>query len=286
MWELTQGQPWLVNALAYEVTYKLENGRDRANPITPDMVIKAKNNIILRRETHLDQLVHKLEDKRVRDVIKPMLQGGNLDDSVRQDDIQYVLDLGLIRRIRPDGLVISNPIYQEIIPRELNYVMQLNFESRERTAWYVGGNGRLDINKLLTAFQQFFRENSEHWMGRFDYREAGPQLLMQAFLQRIVNGGGRVEREYGLGRRRTDLALFWSYEEGTQTAVIELKLWRKGLEQTIKQGLTQTADYMDKIGIADGHLVIFDRREDINWDEKIFREEREYEGKQITVWGM
>ena len=286
MWELTQGQPWLVNALAYEVTYKLENGRDRTNPITPDMVIKAKNNIILRRETHLDQLVHKLEDKRVRDVIKPMLQGDNLDESVRQDDIQYVLDLGLIRRIRPDGLVISNPIYQEIIPRELNYVMQLNFESEQRTAWYVMENGRLDINKLLTAFQQFFRENSEHWMGRFDYREAGPQLLMQAFLQRIVNGGGRVEREYGLGRRRTDLALFWSYEGGTQTAVIELKLWRKSLEQTIKQGVEQTADYMDKIGIVDGHLVIFDRREDVNWDKKIFREEREHEGKKITIWGM
>ncbi|MCG5500805.1 hypothetical protein [Ectothiorhodospira lacustris] len=35
--------------------------------------------------------------------------------------------------------------------------------------------------------------------------EASPQLLMQAFLQRFVNGGGRITREYGLGRKRTDL---------------------------------------------------------------------------------
>jgi len=222
----------------------------------------------------------------VRRVISPILQGASLSEAVRQDDIQYVLDLGLIRRIRPDGMVIANPIYREIIPRELSYITQLNLESLERTAWYVGEDGRLDLNKLLTAFQQFFREHSEHWVERFDYKEAGPQLLIQAFLQRIVNGGGRVEREYGLGRRRTDLALFWPYDRGMQTAVVELKLWRKSLEQTIERGLGQTADYMDKIGTSAGHLIIFDRRPDVSWDEKIFREEREHEGKRIVVWGM
>lgn len=50
---------------------------------------------------------------------------------------------------------------------------------------------------LLAAFQAFFRE---HWVTRFGYQEAGPQLLLQAFLQRIVNNDGRIEREYGLGR--------------------------------------------------------------------------------------
>jgi len=285
MWELTQGQPWLVNALAYEITYKLENGRDHTNHITAEMVFQAKENIILRRETHLDQLVHKLEDERVRRVISPILAGDTEPGLIPTDDIMYVRDLGLIRNEQGGHhLKIANPIYQEIIPRELTFGAQMTIT--HETLWYVEENGRLDLHKLLAAFQQFFREHSEHWVERFDYKEAGPQLLMQAFLQRIVNGGGRVAREYGLGRRRTDLALFWPYEEGTQTAVIELKLWRKSLKQTIKQGLTQTADYMDKIGTTDGHLIIFDRRKDVNWDEKIFCEEREYEGKQIVIWGM
>ena len=65
------------------------------------------------------------------------------------------------------------------------------------------------VGELLAAFQTFFREHSEHWVERFQYREAGPQLLLQAFLQRIVNGGGRIEREYGLGRMRTDLLIVW-----------------------------------------------------------------------------
>ena len=46
------------------------------------------------------------------------------------------------------------------------------------------------LARLDDAFQTFFREHSEHWLGRFDYQEAGPQLLLQAYLQRIVNGAG------------------------------------------------------------------------------------------------
>lgn len=281
-WELTQGQPWLVNALAYEVTEKM--GRDRTAAITPDMIITAKENLIQRRETHLDQLIDKLKEERVRRVISPILEGDTAPENIPTDDILYLRDLGLIRGEPGSHLMIANPIYQEIIPRELTFSTQLTIT--HQSAWYVENDGRLDLNKLLAAFQQFFREHSEHWVERFDYKEAGPQLLLQAFLQRIVNGGGRVEREYGLGRQRTDLALFWTYEGGQQKAVIELKLWRKSLEQTIVQGLEQTAAYMDKIGTADGHLVIFDRRPEISWDEKIFREERGYNGRSIIIWGM
>ncbi|WP_449571526.1 hypothetical protein [Methanospirillum sp.] len=61
-------------------------------------------------------------------------------------------------------------------------------------------DGRLDTRYLFTAFQQFYRENSGIWLEIAQYREAGPQLLLMAFLQRVVNGGGRIEREYGLGR--------------------------------------------------------------------------------------
>ncbi|MBT8419745.1 MAG: hypothetical protein KJO08_02670 [Gammaproteobacteria bacterium] len=111
-----------------------------------------------------------------------------------EDDQLYVQDLGLIRT-RPQ-IEIANPIYREIIPRSLTWTTQTRI--LQETAWYIKENGRLDFPKLLDGFQQFFRENSEIWIGRFVYQEAGPQLLMQSFLQRIVNGGGRIDREYGL----------------------------------------------------------------------------------------
>ena len=140
--------------------------------------------------------------------------------------------------------------------------------------------------KLLSAFQAFFREHSEHWVGRFDYREAGPQLLLQAFLQRVVNGGGRIEREYGLGRGRTDLLIVWPHGGRTRRFVVECKLLRRSLERTIRDGLEQTAAYVDRCGAEAGHLVIFDRAADRSWDEKVFRRREAGGGLEIDVWGM
>jgi hypothetical protein len=285
VWHLTQGQPWLVNALAYETCFKMEPGLNRTQPITADMITEAKERLVLARETHIDQLVDKLKEPRVRRVISPMLQGTELERAVSQDDIQYVIDLGLVQR-NDAGLQIANPIYREVIPRELGYITQLNFESTVQPTWYITPDGRLEMDKLLAAFQQFFREHSDSWVERFDYREAGPQLLMQAFLQRIVNGGGRVEREYGLGRRRTDLLVIWPYPGGEQRVVIELKLLYKSLEETIADGLKQTWDYLDRSGAEAGHLLVFDRRKKRSWAEKLFVREEEYQGTTIKVWGM
>lgn len=281
-WELTEGQPWLVNALGYEVCFEMEAGRDRAVPVTEEMMEEARERMILRRETHLDQLVDKLGEERVRRVIEPILAGETQPARLPDDDVQYVRDLGLIST--DDQLRIANRIYQEVIPRALTYTTQLTIT--QRPSWYVRPDGTLDVDKLLAAFQEFFREHSEHWLERFDYKEAGPQLLMQAFLQRIVNGGGRVEREYGLGRKRTDLLVRWPYDGGEQRVVIELKIRRGRLERVIEEGLEQTWGYVDRCGAEEAHLVILDRDTGKAWEEKIFRREEEYRGHEITVWGM
>ena len=115
---------------------------------------------------------------------------------------------------------------------------------------------------------------------------AGPQLLMQAFLQRIVNGGGRVDREYGLGRRRTDLLVVWNHPAGVQRVVIELKLLRGSLEATLHEGLAQTWEYTGRCGAEAAHLVIFDRTPGRSWDERIWQRAESYRGLPITVWGM
>jgi hypothetical protein len=209
VWDLTQGQPWLVNALAYEACFQIKAGRDRHRPITTEQIAVAKENLILRRETHLDQLADKLREERVRRVIEPLLIGQDSALDLPLDDIDYVRDLGLVALDKP--LRIANPIYREVIPRQLT--ASTEEMTVQESAWYVQPDHRLDMNKLLAAFQQFFREHAEPWIERFQYKEAGPQLLLQAFLQRIVNGGGRIDREYGLGRRRTDLLLHWPLDQ-------------------------------------------------------------------------
>jgi hypothetical protein len=223
----------------------------------------------------------------------PLLAGVQDPRLIPEDDVQYVADLGIVTT---EGHIdIANPVYREIIPRELTYSTQLTIS--HQTQWYIKPDGRLNLNKLLSAFQEFFREHSEHWMERFAYREAGPQLLLQAFLQRIVNSGGRVEREYGLGRMRTDLLVVWPLgkEKGrmnetadhpVQKAVIELKILYKSLERTISDGLAQTWEYVDRSGAEEAHLVIFDRRPGVSWEQKIFQRSEMWEGHFITVWGM
>ena len=306
VWEQTQGQPWLVNALCAEACFDNKAGRDRSQTITADHIFVAQEELILSRRTHLDQLAHKLEEERVRRVIEPLLSGANPTDSAVSDigfqrDIDYVRDLGLIAA--DNGIRMANPIYAEVVPRELTAAAQTRLAVQ--AAWYVKADGDLDMDKLLAAFQAFFREHSEHWLGRFDYREAGPQLILQAYLQRIVNGGGRIEREYGLGRGATDLLVLWPHQEGLPSDlwhrfVVECKVLRdgdhRGLDGTIKQGLEQTLGYMDKCGSGDGHLVVFDRtgeeqgalskKEGKRWEDRTFRREEGRDGRRVVVWGM
>ncbi len=284
VWRLTQGQPWLVNALAYQACFRNKAGRERSRPITAAAISDAREQLILRRETHLDQLTDKLQEERVRRVVEPLLSGAESTAAMPQDDVEYVRDLGLLRRQGP--IVIANPIYQEVIPRDLTYTTQEYLA--QDPAWYIDADGRLRLDDLLPAFQAFFREHSEHWVERFQYKEAGPQLLLQAFLQRIVNSGGRIEREYGLGRMRTDLLIVWPVpgDASVQRVVIECKLLHKSLEQTIIAGLEQTRAYMDRCAASEGHLVIFDRTAGVSWDDKIFRREEDVGDAKITVWGM
>ena len=282
VWDATRGQPWLVNALAEQARRRVP---DRREEISAQDILEAREALILRRDTHLDQLTDKLQEPRVRRVIGPLLSDTDRRSVVPEDDLLYVRDLGLITRKSP--VRIANPIYREVIPRTLTWTTQERME--QETSWYVTEDGGLDLEALLRAFQQYFREHSEHWMERFAYREAGPQLLLQAFLQRIVNAGGRIEREYGQGRRRVDLIVVWGRgpdPAGQQRAVIECKVVHRGLDRTIREGLEQTRATMDLSGAAEGHLIVFDRDWGRSWDEKVFCETRTDGGRPVTVWGM
>ncbi len=289
VWTQTQGQPWLVNALCADACFDHPAGRDRSRAITAADILDARERLIRSRRTHLDQLAHKLQEERVRRVVEPMLSGSD-EPGYHLHDLDYVRDLGLVARASPPR--IANPIYAEVVPRELGYVLQDSLD--QEVAWYVNADGGLNLDKLLAAFQAFFRAHSEHWLERFAYREAGPQLILQAFLHRLVNGGGRIEREYGLGRGRTDLLILWPAGDGAPEAwsrfVIECKVLhagrRRSLDGVIATGVEQTLRYLDRCGGEAGHLVVFDRTEGTSWEEKVFRREVRRDGRTIIVWGM
>ncbi len=287
VWTQTRGQPWLVNALAYGACFDNKALRnDRSLPVTAADVAAVREDLILRRVTHLDYLADKLREERVRRVIEPLLTGGQRRASAR--DVEYTRDLGLIARDAPR---VANPIYAEVIPRELTWVAQDELD--QDAAPFVQADGRLDVALLLAEFQSFFRRHSEHWRNRFAYEEAWPQLLLQAFLQRVVNGGGRIEREYALGSGRVDLLIVWPVADRgpaqrVQEVAVECKVVRDrdGLERTITEGVKQTARYVERCGAEAGHLVVIDCRENRSWEEKIFHQRRGEGPAPVDVWGM
>ncbi len=288
VYKYTGGQPWLVNALAYQVCFKMKVNRDRTIAITADMIREAKEQLILSRQTHLDQLSDKLKEERVRKVIEPIIIGEHSTGTI--EDKEYCLDLGLLS-LKNKELVISNDIYKEIIPRELTNVMQTNFESVLKPDW-VNKDESINIETLMQMFTQFWRENSEIWLPEIrGYVEAAPHLVFQAFLQRVGNGHGCINREFGFGTKRADLYLQWKSPVGEQRIVFELKLHSKHttLTKVKEDGLVQTAEYADKCNATESHLIIFDRRENIPWDEKIWNNEEKStcgHPHKIKIWGL
>ncbi len=291
VWTQTRGQPWLVNALAHGTCFKNPALRqDRTRTVTADDVAAAREDLIVNRVTHLDYLADKLREDRVRRVIEPMLSGTDRH-AFTDRDVGYARDLGLVARDAP--LRVANPIYAEALPRELAWVAQETLDLSPPR--YVRADGSLDAELLMQEFQGFFRRHAEHWRNRFAYEEAWPQLLLQAYLQRVVNGGGRIEREYALGSGRVDLLIVWPLADRVQEFVVECKVVRArdGLERVVDRGVEQTAAYVDRCAAEAGHLIVIDRRENRSWEEKVFhlrrratQPRRDGGAVPVDVWGM
>ena len=271
----TQGQPWLVNALARECVEKLLANTYSVS-ITEKLIDQAAESIMMRRDTHIDSLLERLKEERVKKVIQPVLLG-SLDYNLTDDDTTYCIDLGIIKS-ESGKLLPSNPIYREVIIRTLTLTSQHQIEGLYDNIW-VDSNGNLKLNALLKSFQQFWRENSDIWVEKYQYKEAAPHLILQAFLQRVINGGGHIDREYATGKKRMDLCVHF----GNKQYPIEIKLWYG--EKTIPEGIGQLSSYMEILGEKEGWLVIFDRNPEKAWDEKIYWEKREHGNLQLNIVG-
>ena len=281
IWELTRGQPWLVNALCKKCVWQL---CPKGESVESRHIEEARELLIQERAVHLDSLAERLRDARLKHIVQTIITGESDPTLTDGDDFRLAMDLGLVS-MENGSPVISNPIYRETIARVLSQGMQDAIPAPE-FRWQKS-DGTLDMETLLKEFQRFWRRHADLWEAKADYTEAFPHLLLMAFLQRVVNGGGRIEREYAAGRGRMDLAVLY----GGRWSIIEIKLVRlgEGHEATVEEGLVQINRYRALVDPkAASFLLVFDRTPSgraLPWDRRLSWDLRETAGGKVTIVG-
>lgn len=281
-WYWTEGQPWLVNALAYEIIVEQLNN-NYSNVITNINMDQAAETLIQRRDTHIDSLLERLNEPRVIEVMDSVFAGADSTVPVNSDDRQYCIDLGLVVKDNDHFLRPSNKIYQEVIFRVITDQIHHILPKKFLICKWVDGKVLL-MTELLKEFQQFWKHDSESYSLRyktfaaFKYDEATHVFMLLAFLQRVVNSGGEIHRDVAEGRGRVDIEVIYK----DHRYLIEAKI--KGREP-LKDSIEQLSEYLKRTSEQEGWLVVFDRSLKKSWDEKIYWDTQEYNGITIHVVG-
>jgi hypothetical protein len=265
-WYWSAGQPWLVNALAYQVIVE-ELTNDYSVTVTGTLIDKAAEVLIQRRDTHIDSLVERLKEPRVARVMDSVFAGTNSKVPIDSDDRRFCLDLGLVKEDEDRYLHPANPLYQEVMSRVITDQIQYSLSRNISTLKWTDGK-IIFVSDLLKEFQTFWRHDSESFpLHKQDYifikyDEATYSFILLSFLQRAVNSGAKLHRQFAEGRGAVDISLNYKEHE----YLIEVKLHSS---KALKDGLEQLSRYLNSNGGKEAWLVIFDRDSKKDWDDKI-----------------
>lgn len=248
VFDLTSGSPYLVNSLLQRIVEMFEQ---RKGPISASDVEKARDAVLDRRGGLMDEVVDRMRDARFKQLLETVSQGTLRDLS--SEEARAAVDLGIIREL-PEGTVqFASSMWRALISRQLPSSKSSMFTT-DKPAW-VRPDGRLDPEKLLETFLEFWRRHGDQVFAGATYGELSP-LVLTAFLNGIVKNGGLIEREYALGRGRMDVCI---RQGGTAVALV-VKVRRDRDTDPVVEGLAQVDEALARQGIDHGWLVIFDRR--------------------------
>ena len=280
IYEYTGGQSWLTNAIANEMVAEMFKN-DYSRPILPGTVEEAMQRLVEQRHTHIDGLAKKIQDPRVRPVIMSIITGDTPDFDGFDDALRYCRDLGIIGSTDP--IRFANPINREIIIRHLNAGLERAISHDiAQPAHYLQADGSLNMDKLLDAFIDFYCLQAESWLARFEYKEAGHPLLLMAFLQRILQGGGQVDREMAIGNGRTELTVYWR----EQVIPLQIRMLQDARSQSA--GLQQLGRQLARLGQQRGYLLLFEKKSlaEVPWRHRLRREQCALNEGKVVLLGM
>jgi hypothetical protein len=321
-WHWSEGQPWLVNALAHEIVNRQLKGEHSKTVTETDFDLAART-LIRRQDTHLDSLMNRLSEPRIRRVMEAVIACANsFPSEISRDDRRYALELGRLKEGSSEGQTYqpANPIYQEVIIRSLTSNLQENIPAEyiSKAKQWMDGT-KLDMKGLLESFQTYWRENCEIMSDKY-IKDSLLAASIKNILERqgIDDTDGIIFKDLYEGIKKSlktiadeasALLVLYAFLQrvlngGADFLQREYALGRLRsdicvsylgrrypLELKIKgrlsreESLEQLSGYMDRCGAAEGWLVVFDRNFKKPWQEKITWETKIYKALTIHVVG-
>ena len=224
--------------------------------------------------TNFDSLIKNLENNpELYDLVYDIAIGGQ---NIAFNYHEPVNNLGILHGIfaKQNRLAIHNRIYSEVIINYMTAKMGRIQAARGASfeSGYVKPDKSLNMELALLKFQAFMREQySKHDR---DFLERNGRLVFLAFMKPILNGHGYDFKEVQVSEeRRLDVTITYYQHK----YVAELKIWRGQVAH--EEGLTQLDDYLNRLHLMEGYLLIFDHKEIKTWESGWI----DYNGKRIFI---
>jgi hypothetical protein len=273
----TSGYPFFVSKLCKMMDEDVLPTKEIKELTEQDLEWAVKT-LVLEANTNFDSLIKNLENNPnlYKIVYKILIEGGYDEYNVYDPIISLGLMHGIFRN--GQGVKIHNKIYEELIYRYMTSKTktELGIALINHTIGqdFKLANNTLNMEMALMKFQLYMHEN--HSKHDRDFLEHNGRLVFLAFMRPILNGHGYDFKEVQISEeRRLDVTItFYQHKY-----VAELKIWRG--EVAHEKGLNQLANYLDRINLDTGYLVIFDHKEIKSWHSEWI----DYQNKKIfVVW--
>ena len=268
----TSGYPFLVSKLCKIMDEDILPTRDTLEWTESDLEWAVKQ-LVLEKNTNGESLTKNLEENPdlYQIVYKILIEGTFSDYNIYDPIINLGIIFGIFKNGR--GIKIHNKIYEELI---YHYMTTRTGKQLDGIAYPIGREYKLADNQLnmelvLQKFQAFMQEQySKHDR---DFLERHGRLVYLAFMKPILNGHGYDFKEVQISEeRRLDVTITYNQHK----YVAELKIWHG--QGTHEKGLEQLSDYLDRLKLTEGYLIIFDHSTVKTWhsewitykDKKIF----------------
>jgi hypothetical protein len=274
VWEQTRGQPLLVNTLAKMAVTQLVT--DVSKTIEASHIEEAVRLFESSNPMHLTSLASRLAEERVMRVVAPAMRGTELQ-GVAADDIRYVCELGILEERGAGELVVSNPIYARSLMRSLAEPIKANLAALAPT--WRAPDGSIDLVRLRESFLDFWAQHGRTLDPLVAKYELVSHIVMTAWLDRVVNGGGRVDREVAVARGKVDVLV----RHRDLRLPIEIKVHLDDRADPVPEGLRQLDRYCEALRVDTGWLVVFDQRTGATHALKEHREVVTAGGRKVLV---